>query len=243
MESENLFQQVKKVRVSDTVIEQIMALIEQGVLQVGDKLPGERQLVDQFKVARASVREALRILEFEGIIEVVPGRGIFIINDAPNNSSSEDVVREWFLENASEVLEMLQVREALECKAAHMAAIHAAPEKVEELQKILDGADIAIDERNIDEIVRLDRLFHGKIVDASNNKLLANLVDMVVDALLNPRRSLMRLPGRASVSWEAHRKIYEAIAAGSPKDAEEAMRAHMESVYKTILDFTINDSD
>ncbi len=238
MDSDNLFQQVKKIRVSDTVIEQIMALIDQGVLQVGDKLPGERQLVDQFKVGRASVREALRILEFEGIIDVVPGKGIFVIDDSANNDTSEDVVRGWFLEHASEVLEMLQVREALECKAAYMGALNASSEMLMELRDTLERAEVSINEGDLDNLVRLDRQFHNIIVNASNNKLLANLVDMVVDALLNPRRSLMRLPGRAPLSWQAHRKIYEAIAAGDPNKAKEAMHTHMENVYDTILELT-----
>ena len=74
-EDNNLFQRIKKVRVSDSVVDQILTLIDEGELEVGDQLPGERELVSQWQVARASVREAFRMLEAKGIIEVRPGKG------------------------------------------------------------------------------------------------------------------------------------------------------------------------
>ena len=59
MTQESLFQEVKRTRISDTVVEQILALIEGGRLKAGDQLPGERELVEQLRVGRATVREAL----------------------------------------------------------------------------------------------------------------------------------------------------------------------------------------
>jgi DNA-binding FadR family transcriptional regulator len=243
MQAENLFQRIKKVRVSDAVVDQILSLIEDGTLQIGDQLPSERQLVDQFQVARASVREALRILEFEGVIEVMPGKGTFVIGDGSNQDTNEDVVRQWFKDHASEVLEMLQVREALERQATYLGTLAASPEVIEELRATLDMAETHIDEGNLDKLVQLDRHFHRVLVNASSNKLLADLVDMLVDALLNPRRSLMRLPGRAPLSWQAHRVIFEAVAAGDPDAAEQAMQAHIANVRDAILDLTAEEAN
>jgi GntR family transcriptional repressor for pyruvate dehydrogenase complex len=113
-----LFRRVQKDRVSDKVVEQILELIEEGKLRVGDQLPGERDLMDQLDVARASVREALRILEFQGIIEVQPGRGAFVTSEVINETGTDDGVRRWFREHSSEMLEILEVREALEARAA-----------------------------------------------------------------------------------------------------------------------------
>lgn len=238
MESENLFQRVKKVRVSDTVVEQILSLIEDGTLQIGDQLPSERQLVDQFHVARASVREALRILEFEGVVEVQPGRGIFVIGNGSNQGADEEIVRQWFKEHTSEILEILQVRKALECEATYYAALKALPEVIQDLRITLETAEAAIEEGNLDKLVQLDRHFHRVLVSASGNKLLADLIDMTVDALLNPRRSLMRLPGRAPLSWQAHRNIFEAVAAHDADAAQQAMEAHIMNVREAIVDLT-----
>jgi DNA-binding FadR family transcriptional regulator len=102
MPSDQLLRRVKKVRISDTVVDQIVVLIEEGKLKVGDQLPSERELVIQLDVGRASVREALRILEAQGVIEVKPGKGIYITGDVTRLSGVEGIKR-WFREHADEI--------------------------------------------------------------------------------------------------------------------------------------------
>ncbi len=236
-EFNHLLQRIKKVRVSDSVVEQIISLIEDGKLQVGDQLPGERELVNQFQVARASVREALRILEFKGIIEVRSGKGAFVIGD-PTTIEREESVRRWFQEHATEVMDILEVREALESRAVKLAAQRATPEQIDEINQLMDRMEESLKQRELDTLVHLDRSFHLSIAKASGIPVLLELVDIMIEAMVNPRRSLMLLPDRAEKSYGDHRNITNAITQRDAPAAEQAMVKHIESVRKAIADLS-----
>ena len=233
--NEKLLQKVKSVRLSNIVADQIIDLIEDGSLEVGDQLPGERELVDQLGVGRASVREALRILEAQGVLEVRPGKGAFVIGRPSELSTSEENLRSWFQENAAEVLEMLEVRSALERKAAYLAGSRATPEQIEAMTEILDQADENIRNGDIGQLSTLDQAFHRRLAEASGNSLLAMLVDNTIEALLSPRKSILLSPGRAEMSSVEHRAIAEAIAKRDREGAEQATSEHISSVRKSIL--------
>jgi GntR family transcriptional regulator, transcriptional repressor for pyruvate dehydrogenase complex len=234
VEPESLFHRVKKVRVSDSVVELIMSLIVEGKLQLGDQLPGERELVERLQVARASVREALRILEFQGVIEVQPGKGAFVVGDGIVDSDEEGV-RRWFRDHASEVMEILEVRDALEGRAARLAAQRVSNEEIQKLQSIIHQAYEEMDRGDMDKLVNLDREFHRTVSNASQVLLLSQLIDMNIDAMISPRRSLMRLPERARRSWEDHQSIIDAIASKEPDAAEKAVAEHIARVRKEVI--------
>jgi GntR family transcriptional repressor for pyruvate dehydrogenase complex len=236
MTSEAIFQRIKKVRVADTVVDQIISLIEDGTLEQGDQLPSERELVGQFQVARPSVREALRILEYRGIIDVQPGKGAFVLG--LDTDSDEQRVKQWFQENAEEVLDILQVRSTLEVLAARLAAQRSTPEFINDLEEILENAHLVIDHDEPDELVKLDRMFHQRIGEACGNTLLTSLVEVLMDAMVNPRRSLMRLRKQAGASWADHTQIMQAIRSGDPDLAEKAMNHHIENVRNNIIALT-----
>jgi GntR family transcriptional repressor for pyruvate dehydrogenase complex len=240
-EENQLLKPIKKVRVSDTVVDQIMSLIESGSLKVGDQLPTERELVSQWQVARASVREALRILEFSGVIEVRPGIGAFIIGDT-SNLEGEESVRRWFQDHASKVIGMLEVREALESRAARLAAKRATPEQIDDIVAVLDEAENCIAAGDVDQLVYLDRKFHRCVAQASQNQLFSELIDIVADAMMSPRRSILRLPGRARESWDDHRAILNAVRNGDPDEAERTIVSHMNRVNDAITTLSQTDA-
>lgn len=231
MKRDSLLHRVKKVRISDSVVDQIIGLIEAGQLNVGDQLPGERELVSQLQVGRASVREALRILEAQGVVEVRPGRGTFVTSDVETLSGS-DSVKAWFDDHVDEIRSIIELREALERKAAYLAATRAAESLLRELTDTLDEADRCLSQEHLDKLVLLDQRFHSLLGRASGNDLLAELVDGVADVLSSPRRSILRLEGRAEASAREHRAILNAIVAGDAEAAEEAVISHINSVRK-----------
>jgi GntR family transcriptional repressor for pyruvate dehydrogenase complex len=241
-EDSQLLKPIRKVRVSDTVVDQIISLIENGSLKMGDQLPTERELVSQWQVARASVREALRILEYSGVIEVRPGKGAFIVGDI-SNLEGEEGVRRWFQEHASTVIGMLEVRQALESRASRLAAERASPEQIADIASVIEEAESCIVENDLDQLIYLDRKFHRCLAQASQNQLFSQLIDMVTDAMVSPRRSIMRLPGRARKSWDDHQVILNAIKEGNPDKAEEAVAAHMRRVHDAIVALSKNDSE
>jgi GntR family transcriptional repressor for pyruvate dehydrogenase complex len=231
--SETLLQRVKKVRISDTVVDQIIALIENGRLRVGDQLPGERELVNQLQVGRASVREALRILEAQGVIEVSPGKGTFITSEVSRLADQEGV-RLWFQQHAGEVLEMLEIRTLLERYSARLAATRATRQQIDQARRVLDDVEEALGQGDLDILGYGDQSFHRLLAEASGNNLLLELIDAIIEAMVSPRRTIQRLPGRAQVSLDEHRAILQAITDRDPEAAEQAVIQHMASVRDAL---------
>jgi len=227
-----IFQQVKKVRISDTVVDQIVSYIEDGTLKPGDYLPSERELVNQMGVARASVREALRMLEYQGIIEVQSGKGAFVVSDV--KSADEEVVHRWFQVHAGEYLELMEIRESLEVLSASLAARKATDEDIKPIYEIINDSKNALEVNDVESLVSLDRQFHHLLAKASGNNLLSHLIDMTIEALVVPRYSLFHIKERAKISWSQHNEILDAIIQRNPQLVEERMRNHNNSVRIAI---------
>src|SRR3972149_4308559 len=127
--------EIKKARVSEDIVAQLKALIASGKLHTGDQLPSERDLAEQFKVSRASVREAIRALESMGLLEARQGHGTYVATsvEALVQPLAHAIARE---ENA--ILDLFEVRRLLEPQLAALAAERATPQDLEELQDILE---------------------------------------------------------------------------------------------------------
>ncbi len=115
-----MFIPIKNAKVYEQVIEQIKTMIISGNLQKGDKLPSERELVDQLKVSRTSIREALRALEIVGLIKCKQGEGNFI-RDNFDNSLFEPLSLVFMLERSNKE-DIIEVRRIIEVEAAALAA-------------------------------------------------------------------------------------------------------------------------
>ena len=104
------FQKLEPVRVFEQVVQQIRELIVSGELQVGDKLPPEQELERQLSVSRSSIREALRVLEAEGLVEVRRGSGTYITSSTGRNRSRDEVAN-WLEQREEFLVQELEVRE------------------------------------------------------------------------------------------------------------------------------------
>jgi GntR family transcriptional regulator, transcriptional repressor for pyruvate dehydrogenase complex len=234
MNNMEIFRQVKKVRVSDSVVDQIISFIEEGTLKPGDFLPGERELVHSLGIARTSVREALRMLEYQGIIQVQSGKGAIIISDV--KSADEEVVRRWFIEHSNEYLELIEVREGLEGLSAKLAAQRATQESIERIQQIIEDSKKSLDLEDVPKLVKLDHKFHQSVARTSGNDLLSRLIEMSVESLVGPRLSLFNIKERARTSWFQHCEIFNAIKTGDSIKAEKSMKEHMANVRMAIIE-------
>lgn len=234
MPKHSLFQEVKRIRISDTVVEQILALIESGKLKPGDQLPGERELVEQFRVGRATVREALRILESQGVISVRPGKGAFVTGDLAGLSGHEGIMV-WLREHSDEILDLLEIREALEQRAAYLAARRTDSRILMEMQETLREAERCVNEQDYTRLGYVDHQFHKLLAKASGNVVLSQIIDAVSEFMLSPRRSIQRLPGRGVTSLAEHRAILDAIKNGDPEAAQQAVSVHVTSVREAIM--------
>ena len=227
MAKKPIFSPIASSRLSDIAVRQIKGLIEKGVLQPGDRLPSERELREQFSVSRTSIREALRILEALGFIEVQPGVGAFVVN----HSLGADLPKmwtDWLEENQKVVNDLLDIREALEPKAASLAAEEISQSQIQALFETLESMEHCAEIGDIDGAVQADIAFHDLISKATSNYFLIQLNDSINYVLLESRYAYFQRAQNILASCQQHRYVAEALEKRDPQEAFVAMQQHVQ---------------
>ena len=195
--------------------------IRQAIIN-GTFAPGERlmeiQLADEMGVSRTPVREAIRKLELEGFVVMIPRRGTY--------------VADMSLKDINDVYE---IRTSLETLAAGLAAERISGEQLEEMQFLLLQIQHGIDENNMDKIVENDVAFHDVLYRASGNERLRNIINNLREQLTGIRRTSMRYPGRLKDTQEEHRSLVDSIARHDVEGSQEAARVHLENAERTLM--------
>lgn len=200
--------------------EQVLAELRRRIVD-GDYAQGERltetRLADDFGVSRNPVREALRVVEAEGFVQILPRRGAVVA------TLDETAVRDLFA-----------VREQLETLAAGLAAERATPKDVDRLRRLLEDASAATEAKDFDRVAELNSAFHRAVIDISGNRWLLS----ISAAMYHHVHWVFRVGAaqRAPHSWEEHIRLVDAIAAADPKAATTAAREHVEAAAKAALD-------
>jgi GntR family transcriptional repressor for pyruvate dehydrogenase complex len=209
-------------RLSDGIVRHVIDEIRTGGIGPGQRLPSERHLAEDLGVSRVSVREALRVLELLEVIEVRHGSGAFAAPEGGRGGGR--LLRHWLTTHRREVLEMLEVREAVETRAAEAAAARMA---VIETQQLPEDADF-------ETLVAADLDFHNRVADASGNKVLASLIYELNQVLKESRYAMFAIPGRPSASQRDHSRIASAVRRGEAQKAGDAMRLHIAKVRRQV---------
>jgi DNA-binding FadR family transcriptional regulator len=210
----------------EVVLSQLRGSIEEGRVQVGEKLPAEAALSAEFGVSRAVVREALRGLQALGLTESRTGRGTFVISARPAEHLS-------FGDYSTR--DLLEVRRHVEVPVAGYAAARHTPDDLDRLWQLIERMDV---EEDAATWVALDSLFHIAIARASGNPAFARFIEDIREALAQQSSLLNQLGGRLDESNTEHRRIVAAIAEGVPEAATEAMATHLariETAVNTII--------
>ena len=152
------FFSLKPKRLSDSAVDEILKLIKLGKLPLGSRLPSERELITRLHVSRASLREAIRMLETMGVLLVLPGRGTWIREDYVRPISNEWL--SWLPSHQKDVTELLEMRETLEVQAAALAAERATEEQLESILKEYAGMQAALAANDIEALVEADTRLH-----------------------------------------------------------------------------------
>jgi GntR family transcriptional regulator, transcriptional repressor for pyruvate dehydrogenase complex len=229
MANRGLLSPVSKAKTYSLAAEQIKALIVDGTWRPGDRLPPERELAAQLAISRGSTREALRILEAIGYIEIKPGEGA-IVMDA--NSQQEASVDAGYLPlPAVEVGDIWEARKLVEPGAAYLAAERCNQAELQVIEDSLKQmeADAAIGEPTV--VFRENPTFHLAVAKAAGNPIIAHFQQLLLEteqkAVESRPRDAESTPQRAAKVFSEHRRIFEAIKAGRPADAEKAAFDHL----------------
>ena len=217
----------------EVVCESLRDAIRKGILKPGQRIM-EIKLAEELGVSRTPVREAIRKLELEGYVVMMPRRGTYVADMS-----------------IRDINEIFEIRTALESLSNGLAAEHITEDELEHLQRLLvviggyikeyeDGPDR---EAAMDKIVKTDIEFHDLLYHAARNNRLVGIISNLRDQLTRFRTLSMSYPGRLEVTLDEHREIVETIANGDGRAARKAAVHHMENSEKTLLkamDIAIN---
>ncbi|NLT94961.1 MAG: GntR family transcriptional regulator [Clostridia bacterium] len=201
----------------EIVFETLRDAIINQVLRPGERLM-EIQLAEELGVSRTPVREAIRKLELEGLVVMLPRRGAYVAGIS-----------------MKDILEVFEVRAALEALAASLAAERITDEELDEMERQLVKETEETEANNLRNIVEIDTTFHDLLYKAARNERLVNFVNLLQEQLHRFRSASLARPGRSKTALEEHRKILEAIAARDAKLAERLAREHIENAEQAML--------
>jgi len=222
-----MYQPIQSERLYERIVEQIESRIVAGDLKVGDQLPAERELAEQFAVSRTAVREAIKALREKGLVEIRLGRGTFVTNTAAG------AVRHslgLLLKSEKGFTNLEEVREILEPEIAALAATRITEENIAAMTEAVEIMDTALD--NVDIFVEADLDFHLALAEATQNPIIPSLMDSIIDLLREQRKRTGNVEGGLARGQYHHKKILDAVVQRDPLAAREAMQAHLMQVRK-----------
>ncbi len=223
---------LKKKKLYEEIVEQIIHLISSEQLKNGDKLPSERALAEQLAVARPTVREALRTLEDRGYIESKIGSGMYV--RALSIDHLVAPMSEIMLQSDVLVEEILEMRLVLETEIAKLATVRHSEEDIKELELTLD--EMKKDIENGGYGAEADDNFHIKIAEACRNKCILTLFIMCRRLLKKAIESVYKKPNVPQNSYKEHIEVLEAIKSNNPEKAALAIKKHIHNTNKRIQD-------
>lgn len=234
-------QRLIPIRIFEQAVEQIRDLISSGILTAGEKLPTEQELCKQLGVSRSSVREALRVLEAEDLVEIRRSSGAYISSPRAISTRGGELVR-WLAQRKETIDQVLQVRESIETLTTSLAASVASPEALAEIRGIVEvQASLSKqapgrEDAEIDTLAHYDALFHLAISSASGNDIAHEIITHIIPAFNESNKAVLYLGRRVDSMKEEHYQILAALEVRNPIAAAEAMHNHILNVRKEILE-------
>lgn len=237
----NVFQPIQHSRTASEVAHQIEALVLEGVLQVGERLPGERELAVETGVSRPIVREALKSLERAGIVESRQGGGTFIADVIGTVFSPQ--IAGLLASHEKATMDYLEYRRDIEAIAASHAASRATPSDRALLQSLMERMEAAYLADDFDTEARIDIEFHSLVGEIAHNLVLLHTLRacyrLLSQGVFHNRERLYAMPGGRSRLFEQHKAIHQAIMAGDAEAAAAAARAHIDYVIEALREMEL----
>jgi GntR family transcriptional regulator, transcriptional repressor for pyruvate dehydrogenase complex len=210
---------------SKTVSDDLLARIQRGEYNAGDRLPSEHDLMGEYGVGRNTVREAMHSLRILGIVEIRPRLGAKVLDTGAGNALASSAVSVLLRDQT--VDELYEIRLILEPAAAEKAAIHRTDEDLLVMRRALTHYRVAYETGT--PVWEADIEFHQAIADACGNAMVARVLAPVSDLLSNARRATGTLPAAVKLALDQHDEIAAAIEARASKRACRAMTTHIKS--------------
>lgn len=221
------FQQIRIESPVDKIIRQIRELITSGQLNPGDKLPPERKLSEKLGVGRSNVRDAIKKLEFYGILKTVPQSGTIVAG--MGITALEGLISDVLKIEDNDFASLVETRVLLETESAKLAAQRRTEQDIIDIQAALEAYEKKIKQN--EQAVEEDLIFHLKIAEASKNSVLKSLMLIITpDIIKNFIQLDVCKDDRSNKVLVEHRMIVKHIVDKEPEAAAAAMRTHLSDV-------------
>lgn len=199
----------------EIVFETLREAIISGVLKPGERLM-EVQLAEEMGVSRTPVREAIRKLELENFVVMVPRKGAYVAD-----LSTKDIV------------DVFEIRAALEALAAGLAAERITDDELEELQQILVQNAKS---QSLEEFIAIDTKFHDVLYRASRNERLVQIISNLREQIQRFRSTTLASPGRMKNTLEEHKRIVDAVSERNVQLAQQLAQEHIDNAENSMLE-------
>lgn len=220
------------------VIDYIKEQIRTGALQIGSKLPAERELSERLGISRNSVREAIRTLDIMGVISSQQGAGNYLIGNFENNLVES--ISMMFLLNKIDYNQISQLRRGLEMQAIWLAIDHISDQEIEELKRIITLLEKQTEENNI----ILDKKLHYTIAKASRNVLIFDILQALSDLLdkfiYDLRKEILSEEDSRERLMKAHNDMVMSIVNRDKELAYEAINNHFGTIDEKLKEYHTN---
>lgn len=217
-------------KLSEQMVVEIRKLIVDRHLKPGDRFLSENSLIKMFGVSRSTIREAIKFLAAENVVEIRHGTGTFICQRLGINN---DPLGLYFTNQNRLLLNLLETRLIVEPHIALLAAKRASTQDISRLEQIVNAFVESTEDQEV-LFSSLDVDFHTMLADCTKNDVLHRFLPSICDAIWKGREETvdnMASHRRAAVS---HRKIFEAIQNRSPEDARREMVKHIKQTAKDM---------
>lgn len=201
----------------ELVCENIRQAIIDGTFSPGERLM-EIQLADEMGVSRTPVREAIRKLELEGFVVMIPRRGTYVADIS-----------------IKDITEIYEIRTCLDVLAAGLAAERITSEELETLNGYLIDIGQHVANNDMNKIVEADTAFHDVLYTASRNERLRSIINNLREQMTGIRGRSMSYPGRLVETMDEHRNLVDSIASRDVERAQHAARIHIENAEHTLM--------
>nr|WP_242653690.1 GntR family transcriptional regulator [Thermincola potens] len=201
----------------EIVFEALREAIINGTLEPGERLM-EIQLAEEMGVSRTPVREAIRKLELEGFVVMVPRKGAYVAG-----LSMKDIA------------DVFEIRTALESLAAGLAAERITEEELENLERLLVKIGECVQANDLDKLIEVDTEFHDVLFKATRNERLVQIISNLREQIQRFRTTSLASPGRMKYALEEHKKIVEAVSERNVELAQKLAAEHIENAENIML--------
>jgi GntR family transcriptional repressor for pyruvate dehydrogenase complex len=222
---------IRKTRLAEDIADRVRELILDGTFPTGQPLPGERQLAERFGVSRGSIRDAFRMLEMIGLLEMRHGQGTF-----PRELSVDRLVTPLasVLTNRRDLeAELMDVRRMFEPAVARVAAVRMTDEDLAELRRI-----VSVQRRKVkagQSALVEDTAFHAALARATGNTVVVRIMETLNDLLTESRRRALQQRSRPERSLQGHEAVVAALTRHDAEGAARAMHTHIDQIAEILL--------